>query len=128
MSTIDYQRIERAIGFLEEHASSRPALHEVASHVGVSAFQFQRLFKQWAGISPKQFLQSLLVEQAKTRLRDSTPLLATTFDVGLSSPSRLHDLFVTTEAVTPGEFARFGKVCVFVTGWASRPSVMCCWH
>lgn len=105
----DYQRVESAIRYLEQHAECQPDLAELASHVGLSEAHFQRLFKRWAGVSPKRFLQFVTVEHAKALLRDSTSVLDTSYEVGLSGPGRLHDLFVSTEAVTPGEYKAFGN-------------------
>lgn len=104
----DYQRIEQAILYLEKNASSQPELNEIANAVGLSEYHFQRIFSRWAGISPKRFLQFLTKEGAKELLGQSENLLDTTYEVGLSSLGRLHDLFVTTEAVTPGEYKSGG--------------------
>lgn len=104
----DYRRIEQAILYLESHAHSQPELSEIASAVGVSAYHFQRIFSRWAGISPKRFLQFLTKEGAKELLARSENLLEAAYGVGLSSLGRLHDLFVTTEAVTPGEYKSGG--------------------
>ncbi|MFH1908562.1 MAG: methylated-DNA--[protein]-cysteine S-methyltransferase [Chloroflexota bacterium] len=105
----DYQRIEQAIRYIEANYTRQPELSEIAAHLGLSEYHFQRLFSRWAGISPKRFLQFLTKEGAKRLLENSAGLLETTYTVGLSSPGRLHDLFVTTEAVTPGEFKARGK-------------------
>lgn len=104
----DYRRIEQAIQYLNTHAHSQPELGEIASAVGLSEYHFQRIFSRWAGISPKRFLQFLTKEGAKELLAQSENLLETTYEVGLSSLGRLHDLFVTTEAVTPGEYKSGG--------------------
>src|SRR5215208_3773072 len=104
----DYLRIEQAILYLENHYKEQPSLEEVAANIGLSEFHFQRLFTRWAGVSPKRFLQFLTKEGAKEVLNRSENLLDTTHQVGLSSLGRLHDLFVTTEAVTPGEFKSRG--------------------
>lgn len=104
----DYLRIEQAIQYLEKHANSQPELSEIASAVGLSEYHFQRIFSRWAGISPKRFLQFLTKEGAKELLAQSENLLDTTYEVGLSSLGRLHDLFVATEAVTPGEYKSGG--------------------
>jgi AraC family transcriptional regulator, regulatory protein of adaptative response / methylated-DNA-[protein]-cysteine methyltransferase len=104
----DYRRIEQAILYLEKNTSSQPELSEIASAVGLSEYHFQRIFSRWAGISPKRFLQFLTKEGAKGLLAQSENLLDTTYEVGLSSLGRLHDLFVTTEAVTPGEYKSGG--------------------
>ncbi len=103
----DYQRIEQAILYLEKNYQVQPELSEIAASIGLSEYHFQRLFTRWVGISPKRFLQFLTKEGAKELLQRSSVLNAT-YSVGLSSPGRLHDLFVTTEAVTPGEYKSRG--------------------
>jgi AraC family transcriptional regulator of adaptative response/methylated-DNA-[protein]-cysteine methyltransferase len=103
----DYNRIERAIEYIQENANRQPTLKEVAESVNLSEYHFQRLFTRWAGISPKRFLQFLTKENAKALLRQSS-LLDAAYSAGLSSPSRLHDLFVQCEAVTPGEYKLHG--------------------
>jgi AraC family transcriptional regulator of adaptative response/methylated-DNA-[protein]-cysteine methyltransferase len=104
----DYLRIEQAIQYLENHYKDQPGLEEVAANIGLSEYHFQRLFTRWAGVSPKRFLQFLTKEGAKELLDQSENLLDTTHQVGLSSLGRLHDLFVTAEAVTPGEYKSRG--------------------
>ncbi len=104
----DYRCIERAILYLAEHYPQQPGLDALAAHVGLSEFHFQRMFTRWAGISPKRFLQFLTKEGAKRLLRESTSLLQAAYQVGLSSPGRLHDLFIAAEAVTPGEYKSRG--------------------
>ena len=104
----DYLRIEQAILYLENHYRDQPALEDVAANIGLSEYHFQRLFTRWAGVSPKRFLQFLTKEGAKGLLDQSENLLDTTHQVGLSSLGRLHDLFVTAEAVTPGEYKSRG--------------------
>jgi AraC family transcriptional regulator of adaptative response/methylated-DNA-[protein]-cysteine methyltransferase len=104
-----YTLIERAIEFIEANVRRQPELDEIASAVGMSEYHFQRLFTRWTGISPKRFMQFLTKEQAKELLARSENLLDTTHQVGLSSLGRLHDLFVTTEAVTPGEYKSAGE-------------------
>jgi AraC family transcriptional regulator, regulatory protein of adaptative response / methylated-DNA-[protein]-cysteine methyltransferase len=104
----DYALIERAIEFVEINARRQPELGEIAEAVGLSEFHFQRVFTRWAGISPKRFLQFVTKESAKELLDRSENLLDTTYQVGLSSLGRLHDLFVTTEAVTPGQYKSRG--------------------
>ncbi len=108
-SSEDYQRIEQAILYLKNHYKEQPSLEEVAANIGLSEYHFQRLFTRWAGVSPKRFLQFLTKEGAKELLSRSENLLDTTHQVGLSSLGRLHDLFVTTEAVTPGEYKTRGE-------------------
>ena len=103
----DYQIIERALHFLEENFQRQPELKEIALSTGLSEFHFQRIFTHWVGISPKRFLQFLTKESAKEHLIGSS-VLQTTYSVGLSSPGRLHDLFISTEAVTPGQYKTKG--------------------
>jgi AraC family transcriptional regulator, regulatory protein of adaptative response / methylated-DNA-[protein]-cysteine methyltransferase len=105
----DYRLVESAIAYLSEHFREQPDLSEVAAAVGLSDFHFQRLFRAWAGISPKRFVQFLTLEYAKSVLAGSRNLLDASYDAGLSGPGRLHDLFVTLEAVTPGEYRSGGR-------------------
>jgi len=107
--SLDYERIEKVILFLEENFKCQPELKEISDFVGLSEFHLQRLFKRWVGISPKRFLQYLTKEYAKTLLRNSENILSTTYASGLSGPGRLHDLFVNCEAVTPGEYKMMGE-------------------
>lgn len=104
----DYLRIEQAILYLENHYKDQPRLEEVAASIGLSEYHFQRVFTRWAGVSPKRFVQFLTKEGAKDLLEHSENLLETTHQVGLSSLGRLHDLFISTEAVTPGEYKSRG--------------------
>jgi AraC family transcriptional regulator, regulatory protein of adaptative response / methylated-DNA-[protein]-cysteine methyltransferase len=104
----DYDRIAMAIAFIRQHQLQQPDLAAVAQHIGLSDSHFQRLFTQWAGISPKRFLQCLTVEYAKSKISQTKSLLDLTLEVGLSSPGRLHDLFVNLEAMSPGEFKAGG--------------------
>ena len=108
-SARDYVRIEKAIRYLTENRLEQPELSLIAAEVGLSEFHFQRLFSRWAGISPKKFLQYLTLSHAKQRLSESASVLETTFDVGLSGPGRLHDLFVNFQQVTPGEYKSRGR-------------------
>ena len=100
----DYARIGRAIDYLNAHYLDQPGIDAVARHVGLSPYHFQRLFRRWAGISPKRFVQYLTLAHAKRALADSQSVLEAGFEAGLSGPGRLHDLFVTCEAMTPGEY------------------------
>ncbi len=104
----DYERVARAIEYLRRSTASQPDLAAAASHVHLSEHHFQRLFTRWAGVSPKRFLQYLTVEHAKVRLDASRNLLDLAGEVGLSGPGRLHDLFVTLEAMSPGEYKSGG--------------------
>jgi AraC family transcriptional regulator of adaptative response/methylated-DNA-[protein]-cysteine methyltransferase len=114
----DYRRIEQAIAYLREHRLDRPHLRDLAAHIGLSESHTQRLFSRWAGISPKRFLQFLTVQEAKRRMHHTGDLLGLALDSGLSGPGRLHDLFVSMEAMTPGEFRRAaaGVVIRYATG------------
>jgi AraC family transcriptional regulator of adaptative response/methylated-DNA-[protein]-cysteine methyltransferase len=104
MSQSDFSRAAQAIRFLCAGVQAQPSLAEVAAQAGVSEFHFQRMFQKWAGISPKRFLQYLTLREAKGLLLESRSVLETSLELGLSSPSRLHDLFVTIERMTPGQF------------------------
>jgi AraC family transcriptional regulator of adaptative response/methylated-DNA-[protein]-cysteine methyltransferase len=104
----DYERIAAAIRFIERNAPDQPTLANIASELGLSTFHCQRLFHRWAGVSPKRFLQFLTVQHAKQLLGQAKSVLYTTYEVGLSSPARLHDHFVSLEAVTPGEYKTRG--------------------
>ena len=104
----DYERVAEAIRFLDAHYQQQPSLDELAAHLSMSPYHLQRLFARWAGISPKRFVQYLTVEHAKRLLAESNSVLETSLESGLSGPGRLHDLFVTVEAVTPGEFKTGG--------------------
>lgn len=106
---IDYERIEKAIAYLVEHVGKQPSLEEMAAQVHLSPFHFQRLFCQWAGTTPKRFLQVLTLERGKQLLQQSRSVLEVSHDIGLSGSSRLHDHFVQLEAVTPGEFKQKGQ-------------------
>jgi AraC family transcriptional regulator of adaptative response/methylated-DNA-[protein]-cysteine methyltransferase len=124
-SSEDYLRIEQAILYLENHYKEQPSLEEVAASIGLSEYHFQRLFTRWAGVSPKRFLQFLTKEGAKELLGRSENLLDTTHQVGLSSLGRLHDLFVTTEAVTPGEYKTRGEGLTIRYGMHLTPFGKC---
>ena len=103
-----HRAIAAAIRHLVENWQDQPALDELAEVAGMSPFHFQRLFTQWAGISPKRFLQFLTLDNAKRLLAENNSVLDVALDVGLSGPSRLHDLFVACEAMTPGEYKALG--------------------
>lgn len=106
----NYQRIEQAIHYLHENFKQQPSLTEVATAINLSPFHFQRLFSEWAGVSPKKFMQYLSTQYAKGLLADGqASLLDTAYATGLSGTGRLHDLFVTIEGMTPGEFKKGGE-------------------
>ena len=121
----NYRLIEQAIRFIEANAQRQPELDEIANAAGLSESHFQRTFTRWAGISPKRFLQFLTKENAKELLARSENLLDTTHQVGLSSLGRLHDLFVTTEAVTPGEYKSRGAGLTLRYGIHASPFGAC---
>lgn len=118
--TEDYARIADAIAWLVAHARAQPSLADLAKHLDLSEAHLQRLFTRWAGISPKRFLQSLTLDFARSRLLDAPDLLDLSLDAGLSGPGRLHDLFVTVEAVSPGE-AKSGGTGVTLH-WGVHPT------
>ena len=121
----DYRRVEQAIEYLEVHFHRQPSLGEIAAAVDVSEYHFQRLFSRWVGISPKRFLQFLTKEYAKKLISASESILDVAYDSGLSSPSRLHDLFVTCEAVTPGQYKAKGSGVRLIYGFHPSPFGEC---
>ena len=107
---INYNRIADAIDYIKENFKMQPNLDEIAEKVHLSPFHFQRLFTDWAGVSPKKFLQYISVEHAKQILKDKqATLFDATHETGLSSTGRLHDLFIKIEGMTPGEFKNGGE-------------------
>ena len=121
----DYRRIEKAIRFVQDNFRSQPTLDQIAQSVHLSRYHFDRLFKRWAGISPIQFQQFLTLDYATQKLADSRSLLDAAFDAGFSGPSRLHDLFVTFEAVTPGEYKKMGAGLKIAYGFDFTPFGPC---
>src|SRR5262244_4530254 len=117
----DYDVVRRAIAFLSEHWRAQPEIEAIAAAAGVSADDLHRLFRRWAGITPKAFLQALTLDHARRLLRDSASVLDTTFEVGLSGPGRLHDLFVTHEAMSPGEWKTGGAGLTISYGFHPSP-------
>jgi AraC family transcriptional regulator of adaptative response/methylated-DNA-[protein]-cysteine methyltransferase len=117
----DYARIERAIHFIQSRVREQPTLADVANELGLSEFHCQRLFQRWAGVSPKRFLQILTLEHAKQVLADSRSLLEASAEVGLSGPSRLHDLFLSLEHITPGEYKAGAKGLTVYWGVEDTP-------
>ena len=113
----DFQRIAAAIHYLVDCQEDQPKLDDVAAVVGLSPHHFQRVFTRWAGLSPKKFLKHITLDAAKNRLDASLSVMDAAFDVGLSGASRLHDLFVTVDAVTPGEYKSQGNGMVFKYGF-----------
>jgi len=105
---LDYERIKKAIEFINNNANEQPTLKEIADSVDLSEAHFQRMFSRWAGVTPKRYLQTITVEHAKKLLSSQNSLLDVSLTVGLSSSSRLHEHFVNLEAVTPGEYKAKG--------------------
>ncbi len=120
MMSHDYARVEQAIHYLDQSFPRKPSLEELAQHVHLSRYHFQRVFRRWAGISPKRLLQYLSLEEAKRALAASPNILEAADAAGLSGPGRLHDLLVSFEAVTPGEFKAQGAGLEI--GWGFHPS------
>lgn len=120
-TTTEYERIAGAIRYLEAHWRDQPSLADVARHVGLSDSHFQRLFTRWVGISPKRFLQQATAQFARSLLRDHRAALPTTLDAGLSNPSRLHELIVHAEAMTPGQVRRGGHGVQIAWGFHESP-------
>lgn len=116
-----YETVARAIAFIRSHARRQPTLNEISGSLGLSEFHLQRIFSEWAGISPKRFLQYVTKEHVKQALRNSRDLLSVTLEVGLSSPGRLHDLMVTCEAMSPGEIKSMGAGLEIRFGVAPTP-------
>lgn len=105
-----YQRIEKAIAYIHNHFQEQPGLEELAHVAGFSPHHFQKIFKAWAGVSPKKFMQFLSLEYSKTRLRqEGASLLSAAYDTGLSGTGRLHDLYIKLEGMTPGEYKNGGE-------------------
>jgi len=106
---LNYQRIAEAIEYIRDHFREQPSLEEVAARVHLSPFHFQRLFSEWAGTTPKKFLQYISLEHARQLLSEQATLFDTAFDTGLSGTGRLHDLFISIEGMTPAEYKNGGK-------------------
>ena len=120
--SINYNRIAEAIEFIKLNFRNQPTLDEVAEKIHLSPFHFQRLFTDWAGVSPKKFLQYITVEHAKQLLKDKqATLFDAAFDTGLSGTSRLHDLFINIEGMTPAEFKNSGKNLSINYSFAESP-------
>ncbi len=117
----DYERIEKAIVYLQENFKEQPALEEVAKQVYLSLFHFQRMFTEWAGVSPKKFLQYISIEHAKQLLLGNQALADVSFETGLSGTGRLHDLFISIEGMTPGEYKNGGQQLSINYSFAETP-------
>jgi AraC family transcriptional regulator of adaptative response/methylated-DNA-[protein]-cysteine methyltransferase len=120
MSNTHYDKIEKAIRYINANLKNQPSLEDIANAVNLSPFHFQRMFRQWVGITPKRFLQFLTINHAKQLLKDSS-VFDVSLEIGLSSQSRLHDHFVTLEAVTPGQFKNKGQDMTIEYGIGQSP-------
>ena len=119
---VNYNRIAEAIEYIKRNFKDQPNLDEVAENVHLSSFHFQRLFNEWAGTSPKKFLQYISVEHAKKLLKEQqATLFETAFDTGLSGTGRLHDLFINIEGMTPAEYKNGGKNLTIHYSFAESP-------
>ena len=119
---INYDRVAEAIDYIRGHFQSQPSLEEVADKIHLSTYHFQRLFTDWAGVSPKKFLQYISVEHAKEVLKDQrSTVYDAAFETGLSGTGRLHDLFVSIEGMTPGEFRNGGAELEINYSFAESP-------
>src|SRR5436309_431820 len=117
----DYAIVRRAIAFISEHRRQQPEIEAIAHAAGVTPTDLHHLFRRWAGLTPKDFLAALTLNHARTLLRDSASVLDATYEVGLSGPGRLHDLFVTHEAMSPGEWKSGGQGLIIHYGFHPSP-------
>ena len=116
----DYDHVRRAVEYISQHWRDQPSLEKIAEAVGMRPLSLQRLFTRWAGLSPKAFVQALTLDHARSLLADSASVLDATYEVGLSGPGRLHDLFITHDAMTPGDYKARGAGLVI--RWAFHRS------
>jgi AraC family transcriptional regulator of adaptative response/methylated-DNA-[protein]-cysteine methyltransferase len=117
----DYDVVRRAIGYIRNHWREQPEIEAIAEAAGVTPTELHHLFRRWAGLTPKAFLQALTLDGARQLLRDSASVLDATYEVGLSGPGRLHDLFVTHEAMSPGEWKSGGEGLTIRFGFHPSP-------
>jgi AraC family transcriptional regulator of adaptative response/methylated-DNA-[protein]-cysteine methyltransferase len=117
----DYDVVRRAIGHIRGHWREQPEIEAIAEAAGVTPTELHHLFRRWAGLTPKAFLQALTLDGARQLLRDSASVLDATYEVGLSGPGRLHDLFVTHEAMSPGEWKSGGEGLMVYFGCHPSP-------
>ena len=117
----DYERVRSVLANLTENWRDQPSLEDLAAPVGLKPEQLQRLFSRWAGLTPKAFLQALTLDHARAMLKDSASILETSLEVGLSGPSRLHDLFVTHEGMSPGAYKTKGAGVTISHGFHPSP-------
>jgi AraC family transcriptional regulator of adaptative response/methylated-DNA-[protein]-cysteine methyltransferase len=117
----DYDLVRRAVAFISEHWRGQPDIEEIAEAVGVTPTELHHLFRRWAGLTPKAFVAALTLDSARKLLRDSASVLDASYEVGLSGPGRLHDLFVTHEAMSPGEWKAGGEGLEIAYGFHPSP-------
>jgi len=117
----DYDSVRRAIAFISEHWRTQPTIEAMADAAGVTPDELHHLFRRWAGLTPKAFMQALTLDHAKGLLRDSASVLDAALDSGLSGPGRLHDLFITHEAMSPGEWKNGGAGLTLRYGFHASP-------
>src|SRR5437588_8572664 len=117
----DYDIVRRAIAFISEQWRAQPEIDTIAAAAGVTPTELHHLFRRWAGLTPKAFLQALTLDHARALLRDSASVLDVSYEVGLSGPGRLHDLFVTHEAMSPGEWKSGGATLTISYGFHASP-------
>ncbi|MFW2592286.1 bifunctional helix-turn-helix domain-containing protein/methylated-DNA--[protein]-cysteine S-methyltransferase [Aliarcobacter butzleri] len=123
MTTLDttYKQIEKAIRFIDENFKEHPSIDEIAKNIGMSKYHFIRVFKEYVGVTPKQFLHCVTLNYAKEHIKESKSILDSSLDIGLSSTSRLHELFVNLIGVTPKEWKEKGKDVQITYGFGQTP-------
>jgi len=117
----DYDIVRRAIAFISERWRAQPEIDDIAAAAGVTPTELHHLFRRWAGLTPKDFLQAITLDHARLLLRDSASVLDAAYEVGLSGPGRLHDLFVAHEAMSPGEWKTGGEGLTLAYGFHPSP-------
>ena len=120
----DYDVVRKAIGHIRSHWREQPKIDAIAEAAGVTPTELHHLFRRWAGLTPKAFLQALTLDGARQLLRNSASVLDATYEVGLSGPGRLHDLFVTHDAMSPGEWKSGGEGLRFISAFIRRRSAV----
>lgn len=120
-ASTDYDIVRRAIAYISENWRAQPEIDAIAHAAGVSGSDLHHLFRRWAGLTPKAFLQAVTLDHARRLLRDSASVLDTTYELGLSGPGRLHDLFVTHESMSPGEWKTGGEGLTVTYGFHESP-------